>query len=91
MRLFFVVSYITSLKHQSRKRNAAVNEPALFAYDSINVSYEGVEISISMRYSQGNGFNTSLSECSNDWGGRGYDDSVPGEVTKTTPSGDRIT
>ena len=25
-------------------------------------------------------------ECFNDWGGRGYDDSVPGEVTKTTPS-----
>ena len=24
-------------------------------------------------------------------GGRGYDDSVPGEVTKTTPSGDRTT
>ena len=46
MCLFFVVSYMTSLKHQSRKRNAAVNEPALFAYDSITVSYEGVEISI---------------------------------------------
>ena len=31
-------------------------------------------------------------ECSNDWGGGGgYNDSVPGEVTKTTPSGDRIT
>ena len=24
-------------------------------------------------------------------GGRGYDDSVPGEVTKTAPSGDRTT
>ena len=23
-----------------------------------------------------------------DWGGRGYDDFVPGEVTKTVPSGD---
>ena len=27
----------------------------------------------------------------NDWGGRGYDDFVPGEVTKTAPSGDRTT
>ena len=27
----------------------------------------------------------------NDWGGRGYDDSVPGEVTKTTASGARTT
>ena len=28
----------------------------------------------------------------NDWGGRGYDDdSVPGEVTKTAPFGDRTT
>ena len=27
----------------------------------------------------------------NDWGGRGYDDFVPGEVTKTAPSGDRPT
>ena len=27
----------------------------------------------------------------NDWGGRGYDDFVPGEVTKTTPSGDETT
>ena len=31
------------------------------------------------------------SECSNDWGGRGYDDSVPGDGTKTTPSGDKTT
>ena len=27
----------------------------------------------------------------NDWGGRGYDDFVPGEVTKTTASGDETT
>ena len=27
----------------------------------------------------------------NDWGGRGYDHFVPGEVTKTTPSGDKTT
>ena len=27
----------------------------------------------------------------NDWGGRGYDGFVPGEVTKTTPSGDETT
>ena len=27
----------------------------------------------------------------NDWGGRGCDDFVPGEVTKTAPSGDRTT
>ena len=26
-------------------------------------------------------------ECSNEWGGRGYDDSVPGDGTKTTPPG----
>ena len=30
-------------------------------------------------------------ELLNDWGGRGYDDSVPREVTKTAPSGDRTT
>ena len=30
-------------------------------------------------------------ECFNDWGGWGYDDCVPGEVTKTTHSGDRTT
>ena len=30
-------------------------------------------------------------ESFNDWGGRGYANSVPGEVTKTTPSGDRTT
>ena len=30
-------------------------------------------------------------ELFNDWGGRGYDDSDPGEVTKTAPSGDRTT
>ena len=29
------------------------------------------------------------SESFNDWGGRGYDDSVPGVVTKTSPSEDR--
>ena len=27
----------------------------------------------------------------NDWGGRGYDDFVPKEVTKTAPSGDETT
>ena len=27
----------------------------------------------------------------NDWGGRGYDDFVPGEVTITVPSGDETT
>ena len=32
-----------------------------------------------------------MQECFNDWGGRGYDDSVPGDGTKTTPSGDRTT
>ena len=31
------------------------------------------------------------SECFNDWGGRGYADFVPEEVTKTTPCGDRTT
>ena len=30
-------------------------------------------------------------ECFNDWGGRGYDDSVPGEVPKTPSSGGRTT
>ena len=33
----------------------------------------------------------SYPELFNDWGGRGYDDSVPGEVTKTPSSGDRTT
>ena len=30
----------------------------------------------------------SINKLFNDWGGRGYDDSIPGEVTKTDPSGD---
>ena len=30
-------------------------------------------------------------ESFNEWGGRGYDDSVPREVTKTAPSGDMTT
>ena len=30
-----------------------------------------------------------MRELFTDWGGRGYDDFVPGEVTKTAPSGDR--
>ena len=30
-------------------------------------------------------------ECYNDWGVRGYDDSIPEEVTKTTPFEDRTT
>ena len=32
-----------------------------------------------------------LIEVFNDWRGRGYDDFVPGEVTKTAPYGDRTT
>ena len=31
----------------------------------------------------------TINEGFNDWGGRGYDDFVPGEVTKTAPSGNR--
>ena len=34
---------------------------AMFAYDSITVSYASELTSVSMRYSQGDGFNTSLS------------------------------
>ena len=30
-------------------------------------------------------------EMLNDWGGRGYNDFVPGKVTKTALSGDRTT
>ena len=33
----------------------------------------------------------SMDECFNDRGGQGYDDSVTGEVIKTTPSGERTT
>ena len=33
----------------------------------------------------------SRDEGFNDWGGRGYDDFVPGEVTKRSPSGDETT
>ena len=33
----------------------------------------------------------SVYEGFNDWGGRAYDDFVPGEVTKTAPSGDETT
>ena len=48
-----------------------------------------------MCYSQGDGLNTSLStlfylESFHDRGGRGYDDSVPGVVIKTAPSGYRL-
>ena len=32
--------------------------------------------------------NTETYPSINDWGGRGYDNFVPGEVTKTVPSGD---
>ena len=38
-----------------------------------------------------NKINTGVNEGFNDWGGRGYDDCVPGEVTKTDPSGDETT
>ena len=34
---------------------------------------------------------TRVSEGFNDWRGRGYDDFVPGEVTKTALSGDEPT
>ena len=34
---------------------------------------------------------TSIDKGFNDWGGRGYDDFVPEEVTKTAPSGDKTT
>ena len=35
--------------------------------------------------------NTKVKEESNDCGGRGYDDFVPGDVPKTAPSGDSTT
>ena len=36
-------------------------------------------------------FKNTYPEGFNDWGGRGYDDFVPGEVTKIAPSGDETT
>ena len=36
-------------------------------------------------------FRSTPIELFNDWGGRGYDDSVPEEVTNTAPSGVRTT
>ena len=38
-----------------------------------------------------NSINQSIKESFNGWGGRRYDESVPGEVTKIAPSGDRTT
>ena len=37
--------------------------------------------------------NNALGICEgfNDWGGRGYDNFVPGEVTKIAPAGDETT
>ena len=35
--------------------------------------------------------NSTRSEVFNDWGGRGHDNFIPEEVTKTAPSGDRTT
>ena len=37
------------------------------------------------------GRSVQFSDKFNDWGGRGYDDFVPGEVTKKAPSGDETT
>ena len=36
-------------------------------------------------------FTRSAFELFDDWGGRGYDDSAPREVTKTSPARDRTT
>ena len=43
------------------------------------------------RGGRGGGVLDSENEGFNDWGGRGYDDFVPGEVTKTVPPRDRTT
>ena len=42
-------------------RNCFKSSRGMFAYDSITVSYARELTSVSMRYSQGDGFNTSLS------------------------------
>ena len=46
-------------------------------------------ICTSIVFGRGGGV-SNVFEGFNDWGGRGYDDFVPGEVTKTAPSGDRV-
>ena len=50
-------------------------------------------INISIQYNGGSSPDITLliQELFTDWGRRGYDDSVPGEVTKTHSSGDRTT
>ena len=49
---------------------------------------DAVRLGTWLRSGEGIGW---LAECFNDWGGRGYDGSVPGDGTKITPSGDRTT
>ena len=41
--------------------------------------------------SDGELLDEGMQEGFNDWGGRGYDDFVPGEVTKIAPSGGETT
>ena len=70
---------------------------ALFLAGAVVATVEGLQgIVLSMHYTALDDVVTRASLCGtsegfNDWGGRGYDDFVPGEVTKTAPSGDETT
>ena len=71
----YVLKLCTSLS-----RNEGI-QPKLGGYSRILKYLKPFTSSITME----------IHELFNDWGGRGYDDSVPGEVIKTAPSGDRTT
>ena len=67
---------------------------------NVSVQYDGgflpdIILLTQCYYHRGTRLNTMKRFCIferfNDWGGRGYDDFVPGEVTKTAPSGDETT
>ena len=49
------------------------------------------QLYLDIRLEEIRGCTDAAGEGFSDWEGRGYDDFVPGEVTKTVPSGDRTT
>ena len=64
---------------------------ACLGIGAINHTSESAAIVSVCQQMIGGFHHTYNTEYFNNWGGRGHDDSVPGDGAKTTPSGDRTT
>ena len=82
-KVYLVVEETWPFRERASGQNGSLNPLRM------DITLEAVELFRNYLYPRIRRFCST--EGFNDWGGRGYDDFVPGEVTKTAPFGDETT